>query len=99
MTFVVPSQRETVPWATSNRLSNSLLNRANTRGHRMSWTSPVSSSTVTNTVPDLPLGCCRATGHPATTTASPSRAVSTAAAGSTSGRSRGRTNSMTCPFG
>ena len=40
MTFVVPSQRETVPWATSKRLSSSLLNRANTLGQRMSWTSP-----------------------------------------------------------
>ena len=47
----------------------------------MRWTSPVPSSTVTNTVPDLPRGCCLATGQPATWTVSPSRAVSTAAAG------------------
>ena len=99
ITFVVPSHRETTPLAKSTRLPNSLRHRAKTRGQRMSWTSPVSSSMVTNTVPSSPRGCCRAMGQPATSTSSPSSASSTATVDSTSEPSVGRTNSMTCPLG
>ncbi len=72
---------------------------AKTFAHRISCTSPVSSSMVTNTVPSLPLGCCLATGRPATMTSRPSSMLSTADAGSTSWPSLGLTNSIRWPLG
>ena len=68
MTFVVPSHRDICPVTSTTWLLNSLRRLANRSRQMMTWTSPVSSSMVTNTVPSRPRGCCLATGHPATLT-------------------------------
>ena len=68
------------------------------RGQTISCTSPVSSSMVTNTVPFIPRGCCRATGQPATKTCSPSGRLSMADADRTSEGRVGLANSIICPL-
>ena len=60
--LVVPSHRETRPVISTTLLPNCLPFRTKRSCHTIIWTSLVSSSMVTNTVPSLPLGCCRATG-------------------------------------
>ena len=50
-TLVVPSHRETLPLARIPWFPSTLRHRTKTLGYRMSCTSPVSSSMVTNTVP------------------------------------------------
>ena len=99
MILVVPSQRDTLPVTSTTLLPNSLPLRTNRSCQTIICTSLVSSSMVTNTVPSFPLGCCLATGQPATLTLAPSFSPSPTDVGSTSASSLGLTNCIRCPLG